>query len=154
MISKLGFSVVAPMSVSVPSSDGGRRLSCWALLSRWISSTKRMVCAPPESSRPRAAVDDLPDPRHPLGDRAEGHEYPLRGAGDEVGERRLAAARRSPEDHRAGHAPLDGLTQRLARAEQVLLTHELVQRSGPHAGRQGLGLAGGGGEQGGVACIG
>ena len=37
LISKLGFSVVAPMSVIVPFSDGGRRLSCWALLSRWIS---------------------------------------------------------------------------------------------------------------------
>ena len=55
LISKLGFSVVAPMRVMVPSSEGGRRLSCWALLSRWISSTKRMVCAPPESSRARAS---------------------------------------------------------------------------------------------------
>ena len=66
------------MSVTVPSSDGGRRLSCWALLSRWISSMKRMVCAPPASSRARAAVDDLPDPGHALGHRAEGHEHPLR----------------------------------------------------------------------------
>ena len=55
MISKLGFSVVAPIRVMVPSSDGGRKLSCCALLSRWISSTKRIVCAPPASSRARAA---------------------------------------------------------------------------------------------------
>ena len=56
LISKLGFSVVAPIRVSVPSSDGGRRLSCCALFNRWISSMKRMVPEPPESSRPRAVA--------------------------------------------------------------------------------------------------
>jgi hypothetical protein len=54
--SKLGFSVVAPMRVIVPSSAGGSRLSCCALLSRWISSMKRMVCWPPLSSRARASA--------------------------------------------------------------------------------------------------
>ena len=53
-------------------------------------------------------------------------------------ERRLARAGRSPEDHRAGHASLDRLAQRLARREQMLLSHELVERPRTHARRQGL----------------
>ena len=55
MTSKLGFSVVAPIRVTVPSSAGGSRLSCWALLRRWISSMNRMVSGPPHSSRSRAS---------------------------------------------------------------------------------------------------
>ena len=35
--SKDGFSVVAPISVTVPSSTAGRSASCWALLKRCIS---------------------------------------------------------------------------------------------------------------------
>ena len=41
-----GFSVVAPISVIVPSSTCGRNASCCALLKRWISSTKRIVRLP------------------------------------------------------------------------------------------------------------
>ena len=137
MTSKLGFSVVAPIRVTVPSSAGGSRLSCWALLSRWISSMKRMVCGPPASSRSRASTDDLADPGHAFGDRAEGDEDPLRGAGDQVGERGLPAARRAPEDHRAGHPALDGLAQGFARPQQVLLPDKLVQRAPDACGRRG-----------------
>jgi len=43
MTSKDGFSVVAPMRMIVPFSTCGRKASCWALLNRWISSTKRRV---------------------------------------------------------------------------------------------------------------
>ena len=50
LTSKNGFSVVAPMSTSVPSSTAGSRASCWALLKRWISSRKRIV---PWSRSPR-----------------------------------------------------------------------------------------------------
>ena len=41
-----GFSVVAPTSVIVPSSTYGRKLSSWARLKRWISSTNRSVPCP------------------------------------------------------------------------------------------------------------
>ena len=44
--SKDGFSVVAPMSIMLPFSTKGRNASCWALLKRWISSTKTMVFTP------------------------------------------------------------------------------------------------------------
>src|SRR5687768_17125512 len=54
MTSKYGFSVVAPMSVTRPSSTAGRRASCWALLKRWISSMKRIVRWPLPPRRSRA----------------------------------------------------------------------------------------------------
>ena len=44
--SKDGFSVVAPISVTAPSSITGRKESCCARLKRWISSTKRSVPCP------------------------------------------------------------------------------------------------------------
>ena len=43
LTSKYGFSVVAPMSVTVESSTYGSKKSCWALLNLCISSTKSMV---------------------------------------------------------------------------------------------------------------
>ena len=54
--SKYGFSVVAPMSVTSPSSTAWRTESCCALLKRWISSMKRIVLSslPPRRSRARA----------------------------------------------------------------------------------------------------
>ena len=45
--------MVAPTSVTVPSSMTGRNESCWARLKRWISSTNSSV-AVPERRRPRA----------------------------------------------------------------------------------------------------
>ena len=47
MTSKYGFSVVAPISTSVPSSTAGSSASCCALLKRWISSRKKTVARPP-----------------------------------------------------------------------------------------------------------
>ncbi len=47
MTSKYGFSVVAPTSVTRPSSTAGSSASCWALLKRWISSRKKIVERPP-----------------------------------------------------------------------------------------------------------
>ena len=44
--SKLGFSVVAPISVTTPRSTCGRTASCCALLKRCISSINRIVCCP------------------------------------------------------------------------------------------------------------
>ena len=42
MTSKLGFSVVAPISVTTPCSTAPRRESCWLLLNLWISSMNRI----------------------------------------------------------------------------------------------------------------
>jgi hypothetical protein len=51
-----GFSVVAPTSTIVPFSITGKKLSCWARLKRWISSTKRRVPCP--TSRRERAVSN------------------------------------------------------------------------------------------------
>ena len=56
MTAKNGFSVVAPIRTTTPSSTSGKSTSCWALLKRWISSTKRMVRSPCSSRLPRARV--------------------------------------------------------------------------------------------------
>ena len=41
--SKEGFSVVAPIKITVPSSMCGKNASCWLLLKRWTSSTNKIV---------------------------------------------------------------------------------------------------------------
>ena len=46
LTSKRGFSVVAPISVTRPSSTAGSSASCWDLLKRWISSRKKTVRSP------------------------------------------------------------------------------------------------------------
>ena len=65
--------------------------------------------------------------------RAEGHEFGVRAAGDQARQRGLAAAGRSPEDHRAEVIALDGYAQRLAGAEQCLLAGELLEGARAHA---------------------
>ena len=50
-----GFSVVAPMKVSVPSSRYGRKVSCWALLKRCTSSRNNSVGRPCAARAVRAA---------------------------------------------------------------------------------------------------
>ena len=53
--------------------------------------------------------------------------------GDQPRQRRLAGARRAPEDDRLQAVVLDRLAQRTARAEQRLLADELVERARAHA---------------------
>ncbi len=52
---KKGFSVVAPMRTTSPSSTAGSRASCWDLLNRCTSSMKRMVPRPCSPSSRRAS---------------------------------------------------------------------------------------------------
>ena len=132
MTSNDGFSVVAPMSTMSPASTRGRKASCCALLKRWISSTKTIVRRPVVRRRRSASaitslISLMPDEH-----RAERHESRLRRVGDEARERGLAGARRAPEDDRLQQVALDRLAQRLARAEQLLLADELVERARPH----------------------
>ena len=56
LTSKDGFSVVAPMRVSVPFSTVGSTASCCSLLKRWISSMNRMVRLPCMPNRSRASA--------------------------------------------------------------------------------------------------
>src|SRR5204863_6790938 len=68
--------------------------------------------------------------------RAERDELAAGHARDDPRQRRLAYARRSPENHGTEGVALDLLAQRLAGPEDVLLAHIVVERPGPHALRQ------------------
>ena len=92
-------------------------------------------------------LDDLTHAGHPLGDRGERLEVPLRVVRDQPGEGRLARAGRAPEDARPDVAATDQLAQRLPRPEQVLLAEKILEARRPHAGGERLG---GAGEEGGI----
>ena len=75
--------------------------------------------------------------------RAEGDKFGVRAARDQARERGLAAAGRSPQNHRAEIVAFDGHAQRLAGAEQRLLPGKLLERARTHP----LGQRGGGGDR-------
>ena len=133
--SKYGFSVVAPISVTSPSSTACSTESCCALLKRWISSMKRIVRRPFAPSRSRARRDDAADVVDPRGHRRDLLEGRARPLGDDAGDRRLARAGRAEQDHRRRPVLLDREPKRRAGPEDVLLAHELVERprSGAHS---------------------
>ena len=64
------------------------------------------------------------------------------GGRDDPGDRRLAGARRSVEDHRVRLAGLDRGAQRRALGEQVLLADEVVERARAHPDGERRPLAG------------
>ena len=135
MTSNEGFSVVAPISVTVPSSTCGSSASCCALLKRWISSMNRIVRRPPSrrrSLRPRRSRAQVGDARRSPPTAARS------GAAVRCAmiarERRLPGARRPPQDQRRQLVALD---HRAAAARpaptQMLLPDELVEVARPHA---------------------
>ena len=63
-------------------------------------------------------------------------EGPFGRAGDGQRQRRLAGARRSPEDRRRQPVELDEAAQRAARSDEVLLADDLVDGPRPEAGGQ------------------
>ena len=63
---------------------------------------------------------------------AERDEPRLRRVGDDPRERRLAGARRPPEDDRLEQVALDRLAQRPAGCQQLLLADEFVEGPRPH----------------------
>ena len=66
-------------------------------------------------------------------DAAEGYELALRGRGDDARQGGLAGSGRSPQDDRSERVRLDLAPKGLARAQESLLSDELVERAGPHA---------------------
>ena len=129
--SKDGFSVVAPTSMTVPSSITGRKQSCWARLKRWISSTKSSVWRPLRAAQPRRLEHLLQ-----VGDAGEDRRDLLEG---EARSRRRAAAR--PSSCRCRAAPRRSSSrasrsaimprQRAVLAGQMLLADDLGERFGP-----------------------
>ena len=122
--SKEGFSVVAPTSVIVPSSMCGRKLSCCARLKRWISSMN--------SSVPLAllaaclgAVEGFAQILHAGEDGRKLLELELRFVGKQARHRRLAGARRPPENEARQPAALEHARQRAVGADELLLSDDL-----------------------------
>ena len=125
-----GFSVVAPISVIEPSSITGRKESCCARLKRWISSTNRSVPCPCAAARARGVEDLLQFGDAGMDGRDLDEGVVARGP-DQPRDRRLAAARRPPEDHRAERRRREQAGQRPVRSGQVLLAGNLGERRRP-----------------------
>src|SRR5687768_3524963 len=68
---------------------------------------------------------------HAFGHGGKRHELALCVVRYESSDRGLSRAGRPPEDHRRNRAALDGLTKRLSRIEEVMLTDQLVERLRP-----------------------
>ena len=128
LTSKAGFSVVAPISVTSPSSTAGSRASCWALLKRWISSRNRIVSLPLACRRCAGPLDHLAHLCPPRLHRAQLFEGGRGGLREDPRERRLARARGPVEDHRMGPAGVDRGPQGRALGQQVRLSHEVPER--------------------------
>ena len=100
-----------------------------------------------EQQRPLAAGrqavvglgEDLAKLLDPAGHGADLLEMAAALAGQQPGERRLAGARRTVEDHRAEPIGRQQPPQQLALAEKVLLADELVELRRPHPRGQRLG---------------
>ena len=133
--SKDGFSVVAPTSVTVPSSITGRKLSCWARLKRWISSTNSSVPRPDHATRPRRLEHllEIGDAREDRRDLLEGE---LGLAGQEARHRGLAGAGRPPEDQAAERAGGEQPRQRAVRPDEMVLPDHLGRACSASAGRR------------------
>src|SRR5206468_6736684 len=81
-------------------------LLCLVEAMNLVREKNRPAAKPSSSFR---LVDDLANARHALRDRRERDELPIGVSRDDAGERGLAAAGRSPENHRAHRAALDRL---------------------------------------------
>ena len=98
-----GFSVVAPISVTVPRSTCGSSASCCARLKRWISSTKSTVRAARAASRARRSPRAPPSRR-----RARRRARTKSRAGalrEQPRERRLAASPAGPRGSATAASP-------------------------------------------------
>ena len=81
--------------------------------------------------------DDVTDILHTRTDGGKGEEIPRKGAGDDVGQRRLSDTGRSPEDKGGEIAALDHFPEDTAGPDKVLLTDIIVQCFRPHPLRKG-----------------
>ena len=77
------------------------------------------------------------DVLHAAEHRRKRNEIVIEGICRQTRQRRLAHARRAPQDHGMGFAGGKGQLQRLARAEQMLLAHHFLQRLGAQQFGQG-----------------
>ena len=128
MTSKDGFSVVAPINLTVPPLDGAEQ----AVLLRLVEA----VYLVDEKDRVAPLLrfgDHMTHVLDPRADGTQGEERLVERVGDQVGQRGLAHAGRSPEDHRRQHAGLDHTSNDLPLPDQMLLPDERIERARTHA---------------------
>ena len=133
---KNGFSVVAPMRTTTPSSTPCSRASCCALLKRCTSSRNRIVPRPSAPSARRASSSSVRTSFTPGVDRRQRPEPAGGVLGEQAGDGRLARSGRPEEDRRAEPVVLDEGAQRRARAEEMALADDVVEGLRAQAGRQ------------------
>ena len=141
LTAKKGFSVVAPMRTTRPSSTAGRRASCWDLLKRCTSSTKRIVPRPCSPRRRRASSRAAAHVGHTGVDGRQGDEGLGRRDRHHLGQGGLPRAGRAPQDGRGQSVGFDEGPQRGMRRHQMALAHDVVEGPGPQPGGQGAALA-------------
>ena len=129
---KKGFSVVAPMSTTVPSSTPGRRASCWALVKRWISSRNRIVPGPRLPRAPARVLERLTHLLHAGRRPPRAARRPCRGSATRRatvvlpvpgGPKKIAEESRSASTSRRSGAP---------GPEQVALADDVIEASRAH----------------------
>ncbi len=83
-------------------------------------------------------ADESPNLGHSAHDRRDSHQPRPDRVREDASQRRLAAARRTPQQQRAQVAAFRDPSERSARADQPLLADDLVEGPGPHPGGQRL----------------
>src|SRR5438270_2081115 len=84
-------------------------------------------------------LDDFANAADALRHRRERLKVPVGVVGDDFGERRLAGARRPPEDAGPEVAAADQVPERFPGSQQMLLPEKLIKRLGAHPRGEGLG---------------
>ena len=95
-----------------------------------VDEQQRLVAAHAQSVA--GCVEHFAQILHAAGDGAQLDELRPAGLRQQMGERRLAGARRTVEQDRAQPIGREQSAEQLAFAEEVLLAGELLERSGPH----------------------
>ena len=127
-----GFSVVAPTRMIVPAFDVRQKRVLLRLVEAVDLVDEEHRPPPALAARALGGGDDLLDL---LDAGRHGAERDEVGAGErreQSRQRRLARARRAPEDQRMQRAVIERLCERPAGAEEVILSDELVERARPH----------------------
>lgn len=105
----------------------GRSESDCVLLKRWHSSSRRYVFLPYSFKAVRASSTAFLTSATPLCTAFNLMKLPVRGGGNDVRERRFAAAGRPPEDAAAQPVQLDGAAEQAPLRDDVTLPHEFVE---------------------------
>ncbi len=135
--SKDGFSVVAPMKISVPSSTYGRKVSCWDLLKRCTSSRNSTVSRVPRKLRACSTTARMS--LMPASTAESAMNSRIGAARHQARKRGLAGPGRPPQDHRVRPAGLERAAQRRARTRADATGRRIHRGRAVAAGRPAAG---------------